>query len=195
MSLGRVRRAALNASSSWCAQPSMTGWATAGSALVLAPGLSAPSWRSSLAVGRAARIGSGPIPRCGIGRAPPCAATWRRGEEAELQGPAESATTSWCAACGGIDAPQPCLGIRIWRPVDWVNRAVYEQQRERVLAEREMELRLSRLPRRLASVTPRHGRWERGWRVLRAEAQEALRQSSAESVDVTCRPGCPGPRQ
>jgi hypothetical protein len=100
-------------------------------------------------------------------------------EEVELQEPAEPATTWWCAECGGIDAPQPCLGICIWRPVEWVNRAVYEQQRERVLAARATELRMSRLLRRLASVTPRHGQWERGWRVLQAEAQEALSRFSA----------------
>jgi hypothetical protein len=102
-------------------------------------------------------------------------------EEVEVREPAEPTTTWWCAECGGIDAPQPCLGICIWRPVEWVNRAVYEQQRERVLAARGTELRMSRLLRRLASVTPRHGQWERGWRVLQAEAQEALSRFSANS--------------
>jgi hypothetical protein len=33
--------------------------------------------------------------------------------------PAEPAITWWCPACGGIDAPQPCLGVCIWRPVEW----------------------------------------------------------------------------
>jgi hypothetical protein len=97
------------------------------------------------------------------------------GQDVELEEPAEPATTWWCAECGGIDAPQPCLGICIWRPVEWVNTSVYELERERVLAKRERQLRLSRLLRRVASITPRDGKWELGWRVLKAEAQEALK--------------------
>jgi hypothetical protein len=103
------------------------------------------------------------------------------GQDVELEEPAEPATTWWCAECGGIDAPHPCLGICVWRPVEWVNRVVYAYQRKRVLAERERELRLRRLLRRVASVTPREGQWERGWRVLQADGQEALRRSSANS--------------
>jgi hypothetical protein len=103
------------------------------------------------------------------------------GQDVKLEERAEPATTWWCAKCGGIDAPQPCLGICVWRSVDWVNRAVYEHRRERVRAERKAELGLRRLLRRLASVTPRDGQWARGWRVLQAEAQEALRQSPESS--------------
>jgi len=35
------------------------------------------------------------------------------GHSAEWDETAEAATTWWCARCGGIDAPQPCLGICI----------------------------------------------------------------------------------
>jgi hypothetical protein len=104
------------------------------------------------------------------------------GQAVELEEPAEPATTWWCAACGGIDAPQPCLGICLWRPVEWVNRAVYEHQRERVLSKRDRELRLSRLLRRVASITPLDGKWELGWRVLNAEAQEALRLNHGDGT-------------
>jgi len=37
---------------------------------------------------------------------------------AELDTPAEPAVTWWCDRCGGIDAPQPCLGICVWRTVE-----------------------------------------------------------------------------
>ena len=96
------------------------------------------------------------------------------GHSAAWDEPAEGATTWWCAGCGGIDAPQPCLGICIWRPIDWVNANLYGQERTRALAERDAEMRLRRLLHRVASITPREGQWERGCRVLQAEARETL---------------------
>ena len=96
------------------------------------------------------------------------------GRSAAWDEPAEGATTWWCAGCGGIDAPQPCLGICIWRPIDWVNANLYGQERTRALAERDAEMRLRRLLHRVASITPREGQWERGCRVLQAEARETL---------------------
>ena len=97
-------------------------------------------------------------------------------DDADLQEPAEPATTWWCPECGGIDAPQPCLGICIWRPIEWVNLAVYERERERALADREAEVRVRRLLRQIASITPRDGQWQRTWRLLQAEAQQTLAQ-------------------
>ena len=88
--------------------------------------------------------------------------------------PAEHVTTWWCAECGGIEAPQPCLGVCIWRPADWVNRTVYEAERSRAAAERDAERALVRLLRRVAFVTPHDDQWERNWRALHARAQEAL---------------------
>ena len=88
--------------------------------------------------------------------------------------PSEPAITWWCEQCGGIDAPQPCLGICVWRPVEWVNRAVYERAREQAFAERARERRLRRLLRRIASVTPRTERLEENWRAFAAQAQAAL---------------------
>jgi hypothetical protein len=46
------------------------------------------------------------------------------------------------------------------------------EQRAGTLAERDTERRLRALVRRVASVTPRAGQWERGWRALEAHAQE-----------------------
>jgi hypothetical protein len=92
--------------------------------------------------------------------------------DVELDEPMESATTWWCEACGGIDAPRPCLGICIWRAVEWVSGASYLEQRACTLAECDVERRLRGLVRRIASVTPRAGQWERCWRALEAEARE-----------------------
>ena len=103
--------------------------------------------------------------------------TLRRYPEVDAQDidcdePVEFATTWWCAECGGIGAPQPCLGICVWRSVEWVNSTSYLEQRAGALAERDTARRLRALVRRVASVTPRAGHWERGWRALEAHAQE-----------------------
>jgi hypothetical protein len=92
-------------------------------------------------------------------------------DAAELQEPASVATVWWCPNCGGIDAPQPCLAICVWRPVEWVSKPVYERARARALSEHEAEQRLRRLLRRLAAITPRPERWELGWRALQQQAR------------------------
>ena len=89
--------------------------------------------------------------------------------------PPELATTWWCAGCGGIDAPQPCLGICIWRRVEWVNATLSEKERPRNLADRDAERCLRLLLRSVAWVTPRSGQWERGWRVVETQARQTLR--------------------
>jgi hypothetical protein len=87
---------------------------------------------------------------------------------------AERATTWWCARCGGIDAPQPCLGICVWRHIDWVSADLYDQQHGLSLATRETELCLRRLLRHVASITPREGHWKHGWSALQTEGRSAL---------------------
>jgi hypothetical protein len=89
------------------------------------------------------------------------------------------ATTWWCSQCGGIDAPQPCLGVCLWRPVEWVRQDVYKRQRARALDERDRERRLRGLLRRLALVVPRQGRWQENFEALQADAREALANSTA----------------
>jgi len=95
-------------------------------------------------------------------------------EDDVLLGAAEPASTWWCDECGGLDAPQPCLEVCIWRDVEWVSETSYEQERERVLAELAIESRLRSVLRRIAWVTPLEGEWLRCWRVLQAEARRAL---------------------
>lgn len=94
--------------------------------------------------------------------------------------PPDHVTTWWCAECGGIDAPQPCLGICVWGPADWVNRTVYEAERSRAAADRDAERALVHVLRRVASVTPRVDQWERNWLVLHSEAREALRDCAGD---------------
>ena len=95
-------------------------------------------------------------------------------QEIDWDEPAEAATTWWCPECGAIDAPAPCLGICVWRPVEWVRRDLYERERERALVAhaRERELRL--LLRRIASLTPQPGQWQRNWQALQAQAAQVL---------------------
>ena len=98
-----------------------------------------------------------------------------------LQGPAEPATTSWCPVCGGIDAPQPCLEVCIWRSVEWVSETSYQQERECALSELLIAYRLRGLLRRVASVTPLENEWRRCWRALQTEARRTLDAQSAGS--------------
>jgi hypothetical protein len=86
----------------------------------------------------------------------------------------DTVTGWWCAECGNVDMPQPCIGVCVWRPADWVNVALYQHQ----LALAEPALRaaraLGRFAGRAAAVTPREGQWERNWDALRAQAVAAL---------------------
>jgi hypothetical protein len=76
----------------------------------------------------------------------------------------------WCAECGNVDAPQPCLGVCIWRPVDFVNADVCRADQERCLE----TLRSARAARatvaKVAALTPKRGRCTETWRSLKGEA-------------------------
>lgn len=91
-------------------------------------------------------------------------------DDASWTRPVEPTASWWCPECDGLDAPQPCIGVCIKRPAEWVNHDVYERERKQALDGLEIERRLRRLVRHVAFVTPRAGQWERGWRVARAEA-------------------------
>ena len=101
----------------------------------------------------------------------------------ELDTIAEPAVTWWCDRCGGIDAPQPCLGICVWLTVDWAHQSSYQDTRERVRAEHHTEQRLRALLRRLACTTPHHGQHERSWRAFAAQAAEALDRPTNHEPD------------
>jgi hypothetical protein len=80
----------------------------------------------------------------------------------------------WCAECGNVDMPQPCIGVCVWQPAEWVNRAVYE----RLLRSAEPRLRAARsfsgFVARSAAVTPRAGTWERNRQALHEQALAVL---------------------
>ena len=86
--------------------------------------------------------------------------------------PAHVATTWWCPRCGGIDAPQPCIGVCVWRPVEWVRAERYAAARTRADAARESERRLRSVLRTVATVTPRAGQGGQSWRALEGQARD-----------------------
>ena len=89
--------------------------------------------------------------------------------------PAARTMVVWrCPDCGGVDAPQPCIGVCIWRAAQWVDAAAYEAERSGVLGDCQAERSFAGLLRTLAFTTPRAGQWERNWSALQARAQQAL---------------------
>jgi len=85
---------------------------------------------------------------------------------AELE-PAGTVTGWWCDRCGNVDMPQPCIGVCVWKPADWVNAELYGR---RLAAARA----LLGLVTRIATVRPRPGQEERNRDALRAQARAAL---------------------
>jgi hypothetical protein len=84
--------------------------------------------------------------------------------------------TGWrCAQCGNVDMPQPCIGVCVWRPADWVSFALYERQLR--LAEPDLlaARSLSGFLARAATVTPRAGEWQRNLDAFRTQARAVLR--------------------
>jgi len=65
-----------------------------------------------------------------------------------------------CIGWGKVEADANCIGICEDRPVRLVSAADYE--------------RLEALLRRLAAITPRHGRWESSYLALQREARALL---------------------
>jgi hypothetical protein len=81
----------------------------------------------------------------------------------------ETVTGWWCAQCGNVDLPQPCVGVCVWRPAEWVNIDVYERDREQLSPLGP----LRRCVAQLAAVTARPGQERRNWEALRALARAA----------------------
>ncbi len=105
-----------------------------------------------------------------------------RGRDEEPPSPAQTVTVWRCQDCGGLDAPQECIDVCIWRPADWVDAASYEAERSRAARDREVEQSLAGLLRRLAFATPRDRQWERSWRAFQAQARLALGPGGSRSV-------------
>ena len=109
----------------------------------------------------------------------------------------------WCARCGNVDMPQPCIGVCVWRPADWVRLALYERQLR--LAEPHLRAgqSLRRFLVRAGAVTPRVGEWQRNLDAFRVQARAALEDFIPDSPAPEAppvgraterpRPGGPGP--
>jgi hypothetical protein len=68
--------------------------------------------------------------------------------------PAARTVVVWrCPDCGSVDAPQPCIGVCIWRAAQWVDAAGYEAERSRALCDCQAERSLAGLLRMLAFTT------------------------------------------
>jgi hypothetical protein len=84
-------------------------------------------------------------------------------------------TAVWrCPECGGLDAPQPCIDVCIWRAVEWVSAQEFEAELARSQLEIELERFLVGLLTRFAFVTPRQGETEANWQAFRDQARLAL---------------------
>ena len=80
----------------------------------------------------------------------------------------------WCAQCGNVDMPQPCLGVCVWRPADWVSLALYERRLRLAEPDLRAARSLSGFLARAAAVTPRAGEGQRNLDAFRAQARAAL---------------------
>ena len=91
----------------------------------------------------------------------------------DLASPA-TVTGWWCAQCGNVDMPEPCIGVCVWRPADWVKLALYERQLRSAESDLSAARSLSGFLGRAAAVTPRAGEWLRNLDAFRAQARVAL---------------------
>jgi len=96
--------------------------------------------------------------------------------EPALPAPAEiDVVEAWgCLTCGRVDAPQPCLGVCVRRPVAMVEARCLHDLTAEIAVARADDARLSALARLVAGVTPRTGQLERTRAALRARARIAL---------------------
>jgi hypothetical protein len=84
-------------------------------------------------------------------------------------------TVVWrCPDCGGLEATQLCIGICVWRPLEWVEAGAFATERAQALRDIELERSLFDLVSRFARVNPRNGEWERNWRAFQGQARMVL---------------------
>jgi Fe-S-cluster-containing hydrogenase component 2 len=88
-------------------------------------------------------------------------------------------TAGHCSVCGWIEAPQPCLGVCIFRAVEMVPAAEYDEVRGECEHARRQLKELRAVIGQLAWVTPRAGEWERTRRALESRARKALANAEA----------------
>ena len=79
----------------------------------------------------------------------------------------------WCATCGNVDLPQPCIGVCVWQPTEWVSLALYERERRRIQPQLDTARRLLGPLTRAAAIRPRPGQAARNWQALAHAAAAA----------------------
>ena len=89
---------------------------------------------------------------------------------------AESTVVWRCPDCGGLEATRPCIGVCIWRPLEWVEADAFASERAQAQRDGALERSLFDLVARFARVTPRDGEWERNWRAFQRQARMVLAQ-------------------
>lgn len=83
-------------------------------------------------------------------------------------------TAGHCSVCGWIDSPQPCLDVCVFRAVEMIPAADYDEMRARCSDATRQREHLSTVVRQLAWVTPRSGEGDRTSRALESHARQAL---------------------
>lgn len=89
----------------------------------------------------------------------------------------EAVTGWWCAECGNVDLPSPCIGVCVWQPAEWVSLAHFDRELDRARSSLEPERTLSRFLTRVTRIRPRPGQAQRNWDALRAEGLAVSRHS------------------
>jgi hypothetical protein len=93
-----------------------------------------------------------------------------------------------CPRCGRVEAPQPCIGVCIFRPRMVADVREYQQLAPRAEQAVAAERALSGVARLISIVAPRPGREEATLAIVRARARHALHQMA-----VPARPTGPAP--
>jgi hypothetical protein len=93
--------------------------------------------------------------------------------------------TVWsCAACGRIEAPQPCIGVCVWPKEEVVRADRHDEVEAQGEVARRQVRELSALVRRLAWVTPREGQWVATCRAMQDEARGLLERPPHAARDA-----------
>jgi hypothetical protein len=118
-------------------------------------------------------------------------ANWRatNHQPAVTAAPLETVTVWRCQDCGGLDAPQPCIGVCKWYASEWIDALQVDRAARMASDDEDTERRLVGLLGRLAHSTPHDEDWERSVRALRAEAQSIDERSRGGAID-TLQPAC-----
>jgi hypothetical protein len=87
-----------------------------------------------------------------------------------------------CPRCGRVDAPQPCLGVCIFRPRTVADAREYRQLAPRAEQAATTDRALSGIARLISTVRPRPGQDEATLTAVRARTRHALDQVSVPAT-------------